>query len=151
MAAEIQKISTDSVQATRRLATALVRSCPGRLILALHGDLGTGKTCFVQGLADGLGIRRPVTSPTFTLIREYAADRPLIHADLYRMNTTRQSLDIGLEEYFEGDHQVVAIEWAERANLLLPDDTIHVYLCAGDDHTRRNLEFHHCPVRTDSL
>ena len=116
---------THSAAETRRLARCLLKTLPGRAVLALHGDLGGGKTCFVQGLAEGLGIRQPVTSPTFTLVHEYQGKRRLVHADLYRIRSTDDALSLGLDEYFETDG-VVAVEWAERAAELLPADVVHI-------------------------
>ena len=84
-------------------------------MIALTGDLGCGKTTFVQGLARGLGVseREYVTSPTFTLINEYDARLALVHVDLYRLDTGLDMLDIGFDEVLERD-AVVAIEWADK-------------------------------------
>lgn len=95
------------------------------ITLALHGELGSGKTCFVQGLAQGLDVNRPVTSPTFTLVNEYPGTIPLYHMDLYRIAHPGELFALSLEEYFES-RSIVAIEWAERAANLLPKDCIHV-------------------------
>ncbi len=116
---------THSAAETRRLARQLLKKLPARTVLALHGDLGSGKTCFVQGLAQALGIRQPVTSPTFTLVHEYKGKRRLVHADLYRIRSEDDALSLGLEEYFDADG-VVAIEWAERVEGLLPVDVVHI-------------------------
>ena len=110
---------------THRLAGRLLKQLPARAVLALHGDLGSGKTCFVQGLAAAVGIDRPVTSPTFTLVHEYRGERLLVHVDLYRIRGSDDALDLGLEEYFDAEG-VVAIEWAERVVDLLPPHTIHL-------------------------
>jgi tRNA threonylcarbamoyladenosine biosynthesis protein TsaE len=110
---------------TRRAAAKLLAKLPRRATLALHGDLGGGKTCFVQGLAAALGIKRTVTSPTFIIVNEYKGEKPLFHVDLYRLDSSREAIGVGLEEYTETDG-ITAIEWAERAGDILPLDTIHI-------------------------
>lgn len=109
----MQTIATSSEAETidvgRRLAAALA---PGRIVL-LFGDLGAGKTAFVRGLAEGLGANPDeVSSPTFTLIQEYAGRVTLYHADLYRVNPAEVD-DLGLDQLGEGQG-VVAVEWGER-------------------------------------
>ena len=105
---------TESEEETRKVATALAdRLAPGSVIL-LHGDLGAGKTAFVRGLVEGLGLSDdPVSSPTFTLVHEYTGGRvPLYHADLYRLPDGASLDDLGLDEVAEDG--VLAIEWPER-------------------------------------
>lgn len=107
--------------ATQALAATLAaRLAPGCL-LRLEGDLGAGKTTFVQGLARGLGVAGPVQSPTFTLIRQHAGSGPLglAHMDLYRLSGAAETRDLGLDAYLDGD-QVVAVEWPDRAGEVLP-------------------------------
>ncbi|MGD0017392.1 MAG: tRNA (adenosine(37)-N6)-threonylcarbamoyltransferase complex ATPase subunit type 1 TsaE [Verrucomicrobiia bacterium] len=97
-------------------------------ILALTGELGAGKTCFVKGIAAGLGVTQEVTSPTFTLINEYRGGRlPLVHIDLYRLETVGDAAKIGIEDYLSGPG-VTVIEWAEKIAPLLPSRVIHVRL-----------------------
>ena len=122
---------------THRLAARLLAHLPGRAVLALHGDLGSGKTCFVQGLAAALGIERPVTSPTFTLIHEYRGTRALVHVDLYRIRDSDDAIMLGLDEYFD-TNAVTAVEWADRAADLFPPQTVHLYFeVAPGMHQRR--------------
>lgn len=120
-----KEILSRSPEETWKIAAALLTEVPGRAILALHGELGAGKTCFVQGLALALGIAQPVTSPTFTIVNEYRAGRPLHHIDLYRLGGPDEIVALGFDEYLEADG-VTAIEWAERASGLLPPATIHI-------------------------
>ena len=117
--------TTRSPAATYRLAAKLVSRFPSKTVLALHGDLGSGKTCFVQGLALALGVKGPVTSPTFALVHEYRGLRRLVHVDLYRIPSALEALHLGLEEYFEVEG-ITAIEWAERMAPALPAHTIHM-------------------------
>ena len=118
-------VISNSVKETHKLARHLLKQLPGPRILALHGDLGSGKTCFVQGLAVALEIHRPVTSPTFTLVHEYQGSRSLVHVDLYRLRDSLDALMLGLEEYFESEG-ITAIEWADRARDIFPPHTIHI-------------------------
>jgi len=120
-------IITRSPKETWKAARRLLERLPARAVVALYGELGSGKTCFVQGLARALGIRRAVTSPTFTLVNEYPGPRPLFHVDLYRLADAAEAAALGLEEYFEREG-VTAIEWAERAEELLPPHTVRVRL-----------------------
>lgn len=109
---------------------------PGRVV-ALHGDLGAGKTTFVQGLGFALGLQRPVTSPTFTLSTEYQTPRfKLVHMDLYRLTGPDDVLTIGYPEYLETG-AVIAVEWPERAGDLIPPDALHVRFSLTDDPETR--------------
>ena len=136
-----QTVVTRSPAETWRLAAALLPRLPPGAVLALHGELGSGKTCFVQGLAAALGVTQAVTSPTFTLIHEYRGARPLYHVDLYRLPDAGAARDLGLEEYFRGDG-LTAVEWAERAAALLPPDTWHLRFEVGaePDERRSTIE-----------
>lgn len=115
--------------ATRRLARQLGRLATPGLVLALDGDLGSGKTTFVQGLAEGLGVPPDcyVTSPSFTLTNEYPGRIPLCHADLYRLGESADLEAVGLLERMDQE-VVVAIEWAESAAADLPADHLSVHL-----------------------
>jgi len=121
----MRKVKTHSPEETWDLATELANTLPAGTIIALHGDLGAGKTCFMQGFALALGVEEPVTSPTYTLIGEYQGRLPLHHIDLYRISGPQEALGLGLEEYFEAGG-ITAIEWAERAEGLLPPDLLHI-------------------------
>jgi len=105
-------VATDDEEDTRALATRLAAEFAGGEVLALRGNLGAGKTVFVQGLACGLGAREPVTSPSFVIAHQYRGRLLLHHVDLYRLNP-EQAADLGLEDLIAPD-SVVAIEWAER-------------------------------------
>ena len=105
-------------------------------VIALHGDLGAGKTCFTQGVALAAGVRDPVCSPTYTLISEYQGDLPFHHMDLYRLGGPEEAYDLGLDEYFERGGLTV-IEWAERAAELIPPAAVHIRLSPGEDDRQR--------------
>jgi len=107
------------------LGKVLGASLPPNSILALSGNLGAGKTTFVQGLALGLQISDPVSSPTFVYLNTYSGSRLLFHFDLYRLRGAEDFLGLGFEEYFEKGG-ICAIEWPERIVNLLPPDTFHI-------------------------
>lgn len=107
---------------------------PGAIIL-LYGDLGAGKTQLARGLAEGLGVTTPVTSPTFTLINEYEGRLPFYHCDLFRLEEPAQLLDLGLDEYLYGDG-VTAIEWPERLGPLRPAEYLAISLTPIPDGRR---------------
>ncbi len=115
-----------------RLAAALGPSD----VVALTGELGAGKTCFVQGLARALGVTRPVTSPTFVMVNEYRGRLPVHHVDAYRTASLTELLDLGLPELFD-DGGVTVIEWADKVGPLLPARTIRVHLDGVGDEPRR--------------
>ncbi len=119
--------TSTSPEATRALAAALGKwLAPGDL-LALHGELGSGKTEFVHGLAQGLDVPGDagVASPSFTLIHEYPGRLPLVHIDLYRLENLPPEMLPDLEEYLSGG-AVVAVEWAERLGALLPQAYLQI-------------------------
>ena len=133
-----QHFSTHSPDETRQLAARIIGTCSPGAILALHGDLGAGKTCFTQGVARALGITEDITSPTYTLIHEYEAQPPLFHIDLYRTDSPEEALNFGIDEYLESDG-ITLIEWAERAEGILPDTTTHIYITPGEDENTRHF------------
>jgi tRNA threonylcarbamoyladenosine biosynthesis protein TsaE len=124
-------VETNSPEETWALAAELAGELGPGTVMALHGDLGAGKTCFIQGYAAALGIDEPITSPTYTLIGEYEGRLPLHHIDLYRISGPEDALGLGLEEYFD-INGITAIEWAERAEGLLPPDLLHIRIEADD-------------------
>jgi tRNA threonylcarbamoyladenosine biosynthesis protein TsaE len=120
-----QRHISHSPEETWEIARKIVQKTRGRTVLALHGELGSGKTCFVKGIALALGIDVPIVSPTFTIVRQYKGKRPLHHVDLYRLNSLDEVLAIGFEEYLQTDG-ITAVEWAERAGDLIPPDAIRI-------------------------
>ena len=116
-----------------RLATRLE---PGDTVL-VAGDLGAGKTCFIQGICACLGVREPVTSPTFTLVNEYDGRVPVAHFDLYRLDSSESVLELGLDEYV--DTCVCLVEWGDKFPEIMPSDAITVHIEIGDG-TGRTLE-----------
>lgn len=132
------KHTTTSPDETFALARAFARKLHPKDVLALTGELGAGKTCFVQGLAAGLGVPLDcyVRSPSFTLMNEYGGGRlPLYHFDFYRLNDAAELADLGLEEYFDGEG-VTVIEWADRFPRELPAYAIRIEFRIVDETTR---------------
>ena len=117
-----------SVEQTRRVGARLGRFLlPGDVIL-LEGDFGAGKTCLTQGVAQGLGVARWVTSPSFALVNEYREGRlPLYHIDLYRLASVAEALDLGLDEYLYGAG-VAVVEWPSQALAALPPEHLWIEL-----------------------
>ena len=105
---------TNSPEETEALGFALAKKLQPGTVIAYTGDLGAGKTAFTRGLARGLGIREPVTSPTYTIVNEYLSGRlPLFHFDMYRLSCSDDLFDIGWEDYLERGG-VCAVEWSEN-------------------------------------
>jgi tRNA threonylcarbamoyladenosine biosynthesis protein TsaE len=132
------QISTHSVEATKTLGKSIGTWIMSGTVLALSGDLGSGKTSFVQGLARGLEVPDDyyITSPSYTLINEYPGRLPLFHIDLYRISDIMELEDIGFYEILCGN-VVVAIEWADRiGNGLLPGP-IKIHFETTSDETRK--------------
>ncbi len=130
-------IDSDSPDATRRIGARIGRRATPGLVLAIEGDLGSGKTCFVQGLARGLGVPAEVyvTSPSFTLVYSYEGRLPLHHVDLYRLAGCDLE-DIGLYDLMVPP-AVTAIEWPERMAEDRPAQILTVRLQVVDDNRRR--------------
>jgi len=126
-----------SPEATRALAARLGPGLAPGDVVALNGELGSGKTEFVHGLAAGLAVPpHLVASPSFTLVHEYPGRLTLVHLDLYRLEDLPPELLPDLEEYLAGD-QVVVVEWARRLAPLLPGDYLEVDLEIVGEHDRR--------------
>lgn len=107
--------------------------------MALSGDLGSGKTTFTQGLAEGLGIRDNITSPTFVLMKSYklpAISYKLIHIDAYRMDSEQDALSIGITDYLREPNTICVIEWPEIIEKLLPKNTIWIQFKHMDENSR---------------
>ncbi|MCP4628095.1 MAG: tRNA (adenosine(37)-N6)-threonylcarbamoyltransferase complex ATPase subunit type 1 TsaE [bacterium] len=131
-------VETKSVAETRDMGQKIGRLIDQPMSIALIGDLGSGKTAFVQGLARGLGVPPDyyITSPTFTLVNEYPGRLPLFHIDLYRLETVRDLEDIGLDDLLY-DQAVLAIEWADRLAENFSTDYLSLHFEIIDDEFRR--------------
>jgi len=129
------EIVSASAEATEAAGERLGRTLGPGAVVALTGELGAGKTCFVQGLVRGLGAAVRATSPTFVLVNEYKGRVPVHHVDAYRTDSMTELMDLGLLEMFGGEG-VTLIEWADKRTPLLPPDTIHVHIAGVGDEPR---------------
>lgn len=139
----MQTFITNNFEETQRIAEEFVKSDLGKrdsaMVVCLYGDLGFGKTTFVQGMAKGLGIEKKILSPTFIILRSYEikakSQNPNItsqnlktfyHVDLYRLNSEEEILDLGLLDILQNPENIVAIEWPEKMGSLLPEKHINI-------------------------
>lgn len=125
-----------SPEETRRIGERLGRRLSAGAVVACVGELGAGKTCFLQGLARGLGVSASVTSPTFVLVNQYRGRLPVYHLDAYRTASLTELLDLGVEEMFHGDG-VTVVEWADKLLPLLPPHAITVTITGLGDEPRQ--------------
>lgn len=127
---------TQSVDETRALAASLaLLAAPGDLVL-LTGDLGAGKTAFVQGFGRALGVTEPITSPTFALAQRYDGEMVLHHLDVYRLSQLHEVIDLGVGELLD-EGGVVVVEWGEAVVPVVPRDYLEVALAFGQQSDER--------------
>lgn len=131
-------VRTRSADQTRRLGEALGAMAQPGDVLLLVGELGTGKTTFVQGFARGLGVHETPTSPSYTLMHEYRGRLPLLHADLYRLDRAQEIVDLGLDEMLEPPW-VALIEWGEKAGPVAGSDYLEIEMAAEADVDCRSV------------
>ncbi|RYG71144.1 tRNA (adenosine(37)-N6)-threonylcarbamoyltransferase complex ATPase subunit type 1 TsaE [Lentibacillus lipolyticus] len=118
---------------TQHVGEKLARLLRPGDVITLEGDLGAGKTTFAKGIAHGLGVKRTVNSPTFTIIKEYEGELPFYHMDVYRLEDTDE--DIGFDEYFNGNG-VCVVEWAHFIEEYLPEAYLAISISYADEHSR---------------
>ena len=128
---------THSPEETRALGARLADALQGGEVIAFTGDLGAGKTAFVSGMAQALGVDERVTSPTFTIVNEYEGGRlPLFHFDMYRLGSADELFHIGWEDYLARGG-VCAVEWSENVDEAIEDDAIRISINRGADENSR--------------
>lgn len=125
-----------SEKETQEFARSFAQTLSCGSVIAFEGDLGAGKTAFTRGLAEGLGCKDSVSSPTFAIVNEYDGDIPLFHFDMYRIETFSELYSIGFFEYLERGG-VCAIEWSENIYSALPDDAIFVNIEKISENERK--------------
>lgn len=116
-------LNSDSPEQTQLLGSYLGQLAQKADVFLLTGELGTGKTCLVQGIARGLNVKEYAFSPSFVILRQYHGRLPLYHIDFYRLDQIEEIADLGLEEYFYGDG-VCAVEWADKGLHVVPQDNL---------------------------
>lgn len=124
------RVATHSPEETRILGAALAPTLLPGDVISLSGDLGAGKTVFVQGLATALGAQGRITSPSFTIVHEYEARFPILHLDIYRLNSFQELLDLGFEEFLD-PRAIVLLEWGEAVEPLLPRSYLKIEIARG--------------------
>ncbi|MBR4623016.1 MAG: tRNA (adenosine(37)-N6)-threonylcarbamoyltransferase complex ATPase subunit type 1 TsaE [Clostridia bacterium] len=129
-------IYSETEKETENAGYELGKTLRGGDIVALNGDLGTGKTVFTRGIARALGISAPIQSPTFTIVREYRGELRLCHFDLYRMTEAEELYEIGFDDYLDDD-TVAVIEWADMFPEVIPEKAIRVGIGYCPDGRRR--------------
>jgi tRNA threonylcarbamoyladenosine biosynthesis protein TsaE len=142
----ISRSEAETHAAGRELAAELSDT----LLIAISGDLGSGKTALVRGICEHEGCASQVSSPTFTIVNEYSGRRPVLHVDLYRLTSIQDMLDIGLDELFASG-ALLLIEWAERAFPLLPYPRIEVAASHGADENTREYTFRFSTRDSESI
>ena len=128
-------IITKSPEETKNLGKEVSKLTKPGDLLAFYGELGVGKTCFIQGISQGLKVKDYVTSPSFTIINEYQGKIPIYHFDLFRLDNVEEILELGYEEYFYGEGLTV-IEWAEKIEQLLPKEHLEIEIKFKDRYQR---------------
>ena len=135
----VERARTRSTDETLELAGTVGELLRPGDVVALVGDLGAGKTVFARGVARALGVTEPVVSPSFTIVREYDGRTPLVHVDVYRIDTVQELYDLGFEEIVRDD-AVTLVEWGDMIDGLLPADRLDVRLAPGDLDDERVVE-----------
>ena len=126
---------TNSEKETEELGARIAQRLPDGSVVAFYGELGSGKTAFVRGMARGMGIDALVNSPTFTIVNEYVGPRSLFHFDMYRLGSADELYDIGWEDYL-ARNGVCAVEWSENVEDAFEGDEVVITFRKLDDTTR---------------
>ena len=135
----VERTLTRSTDETLELAGTVGELLRAGDVVSLVGDLGAGKTVFARGVARALGVTDPVVSPSFTIVREYEGRMPLVHVDVYRIDTVQELYDLGFEELVRDDG-VTLVEWGDMIDGLLPGDRLDVRLTPGATDDERVVE-----------
>jgi len=134
---------TFSLQTIKENATRFWKLIPPHTVVAFHGEMGAGKTTFIQALCEVKNVKDQVSSPTFSIINEYRFEEnghfySLFHLDLYRLQSIEEAVQAGVEDCLNSG-SICFVEWPEKAGVLLPENTLHVYISLSDSYNRKLL------------
>ncbi len=129
------RVISHSVEETEAFGAALAPALHNGAVLALFGGMGMGKTALVRGIARGMGLTAPVSSPTFALVHDYGGTPPLVHFDMYRVSGWDDLYSTGFFDYLAAG-AILVVEWSENIENALPADAIRLYFSAPDEQTR---------------
>ena len=146
----MQEFISKSKEETQEIAADFAKKLKGGEVLCFYGNLGSGKTTFIQALGKALGIKENITSPTFVLMKRYPrrgdpAGRPnkktfFYHLDVYRLTDPEQALDLGIEEIWNDPNNIIAIEWADKISDILPPKHIDLCFACPDRSVGENID-----------
>jgi tRNA threonylcarbamoyladenosine biosynthesis protein TsaE len=147
----MKSITTNSPEETVRIASGLAKKLREGDFVALMGELGTGKTMFVKGLAEGLGVEDPlyVNSPSFVVMKEYHGKKDLYHFDVFRLDLKSFCETLDYEKYFYGNG-ITVVEWADKIKDVLPEDYLEIGI-EFSDHTQRKFSFRAVGKRAEEI
>ena len=131
----VDRVISHSVEETEAFGAALAPALHSGAVLALFGGMGMGKTALVRGIARGMGLTAPVSSPTFALVHDYGGTPPLVHFDMYRLSSWDDLYSTGFFDYLAAG-AILVVEWSENIENALPADAIRLYFSAPDEQTR---------------
>jgi tRNA threonylcarbamoyladenosine biosynthesis protein TsaE len=142
----MSRFISKSEKETEKIAGKLAKKLKGGEVIGLIGDLGTGKTVFVRGLAKAFGIKKPITSPTFVLMKVYKIENwPLgienfLHVDAYRLKDEKDLIEIGILDWLNKKESIIIIEWADKVKKILPKNSIIIKMKFGKKKNERIIE-----------
>lgn len=134
----MKEIKIDSLEKIDKAADEFIRQMADSKVFAFYGEMGAGKTTFIKAICERMGVKDPITSPTFAIVNEYrpaSVNEVIYHFDFYRITKIEEAYDFGYEDYFFSGN-ICFIEWPERVDSLLPDDCIRVTITVNEDGSR---------------
>lgn len=142
------KIVSNSTQQTQSIGEKIGRNIKSGTVIAFFGGLGMGKTAFTRGLAKGMGIKADVMSPTFAIVNDYGGEPPLVHFDMYKVESWDDLYSSGFFDYLDMG-AVLAVEWSENIENALPESTIRVKIAPGENENQRLITVEGLDINED--